>query len=290
MVARRRAGAIWAALGLLVAAGCTAKAAAERWRWQPDATVVHVDTAYTSAGVRIAVERFAPADGRCAPRTAASARTTAWHGCPAVLVLHPSSGLQSPGGATVRRWADALARGGRVAYVVHYFDRTGDHATDDAREDAVFPVWTAALVDAVTWIRSDPAVDSTHVSAFGYSLGGYLALALGATDPRVSRLVVLSGGLFDTCRPRRLPPTLLLHGGDDRVVPLAEAKRAARVLELLGVTHRLVVYPERSHGLSADVLPDAMERVAAFLDTAIAAHGSGLVPARWTPAATSSSI
>ncbi|GJG88936.1 hypothetical protein tb265_41170 [Gemmatimonadetes bacterium T265] len=267
---RRAGGVAAAALGVLTAAGGAA-AATTRWGWDPDPAVAHTDTAYTSAGVRVAVERFVPADGRCAPR----ARTTAGRGCPAVLVLHPSSGLRSPGGAGVRRWADALARGSRVAYVVHYFDRTGDRATDDAREDAAFPAWTAALEDAVSFVRRDPAVDAARVGAFGYSLGGYLALALGAADPRISRIVVLSGGLFATLTPRRLPPTLLLHGAADRVVPVAEAERAARVLEGLGVPHRLVVYPGQAHGLAPDLLRDAVDRATTFLDADGAANGTG---------------
>jgi dienelactone hydrolase len=94
-----------------------------------------------------------------------------------------------------------------VAYVVHYFDRTGDRRTGDAREDAVFPEWTAALRDAVTFARADPAVDTARVGALGVSLGGYMALALGAADARVGRLVVLSGGFFDALEPtvHRLP-------------------------------------------------------------------------------------
>lgn len=280
---RCRRGGPAVALAALVGgrAAQAAAAAAEHWRWQPDPTVTHVDTAYTSAGVRIAVERFAPVDGRCAP--AFGAGPAAGRACPAVLVLHPSSGLWSPGGASVRRWADALARRGRVAYVVHYFDRTGDRSTDDAREDAAFPLWTAALRDAVTFVRRDPAVDPARVGAFGYSLGGYMALALGAADPRVSRLVVLSGGLFRALAPRRLPPTLLLHGTDDRVVPVAEAHRADRVLARLGVPHRLVVYAGQAHALTPDVLPDAVARATAFLDTTNAAADvatGGTVPTR----------
>jgi carboxymethylenebutenolidase len=249
-----------ALLGALALAGCASLVTAAEdvgtWGWHPDHAVVHADTAYTSGGARVAVERFAPRT-----RGGAAGRH------PAVLVLHSSDGVRGPSGAIVRRWADALARHGYVAYVVHYFDRTGDTRTDDAREDAVFPQWTAALEDAVTFARHDAAVDSTRISAFGLSLGGYMALALGAADPRVDRLVVLSGGFFDALAPtvRRLPPTLLLHGSDDDVVPLSAAQRVDSTLARLHVPHALVVYPGRGHGLDAETRPDGIRRTLSFL-------------------------
>ncbi len=247
------------ALALLAVTGCGPLVAAVgrvgTWGWHPDRAVRHADTAYVSGGARIAVERFAPA------ADAATARH------PAVLVLHSSAGLLGPGGATVRRWADGLARHGYIAYVVHYFDRTRDTRTDDAREDELFPVWTTALQDAVTFARRDPAVDSARVSAFGVSLGGYMAIALGAADPRVGRLVVLSGGFFPAfdAGVRRLPPTLLLHGSDDDVVPLAEAERVERALTRLRVPHALVVYPGQGHDLDASLRPDGLARTLTFL-------------------------
>jgi len=226
------------------------------WGWHPDRDVQHSDTAYESGGRRVAMERFAPRDAR------------GRH--PAVLVLHTSAGPRGPSGALVRRWADALARRGYVAFVVHYFDRTGDTRTDDEREDLVFPAWSAALSDAVTFVDRDSVVDHRRVSALGISLGGYMALALGATDTRVDRLVVLSGGLFHALAPeiRRLPPTLLLHGADDDVVPVAEAHRAYDVLTRLHVPRGLVVYPGAGHSLDPADRPDVMTRAMAFLDGA----------------------
>src|SRR5689334_15205508 len=230
-------GAVAAALAV---SGCgpliNAAGRVSTWGWHPARGVNHADTSYVSGGARIEVERFAPAAGREGARGSRGADTAAG-AHPAVLVLHSSAGLLGPGGAVVRRWADALARHGYVAYVVHYFDRTGDTRTDDAREDEVYPVWTAALEDAVTFVRHDPAVDSTRVSAFGVSLGGFMAIALGAADHRVQRLVVLSGGFFSALanRVRHLPPTLLLHGSEDDVVPLAEARRVEHTLARLHV-------------------------------------------------------
>jgi dienelactone hydrolase len=222
--------------------------------------VAATDTAYASGGARVAVERFAPAGrGR--------------H--PAVLVLHPSDGVAGSGGDYVRRWAEAFAEHGYVAYVVHYFDRTGDTRTDDAREDAAFPQWTAALEDAVTFAERDPAVRPGRVGVFGFSLGAWMGLALGARDPRVGAVVGIGSGFFDALRPtvKRLPPTLLLHGRDDDVVPLGRALAVDSTLARLGVPHRLVVYPGEKHALDGGAEADAQARALRWMDREVRPRG-----------------
>lgn len=248
--------------------------------WTPDSRVLHEDTAYTSGGRRIAVERVAPMGrGRY----------------PAVLVLHPSDGVDGSGGDYVRRYADELAVNGYVAFVVHYFDCTGTRRSDDALEDRDYPLWTGALVDGVSFAERDASVEPGRVGAFGFSLGGYMALSLGAADPRVAGLVVLSGGFFDSLAPRvrRLPPTLLLHGSRDDVVPLAAAERVDSTLARLGVPHQLVVYPDQKHGLTPDLDPNAEARAVRFFDEQLRGHWwrpgrrppTIASPAAWVPLA-----
>ncbi|NUR20141.1 MAG: prolyl oligopeptidase family serine peptidase [Gemmatimonadaceae bacterium] len=226
------------------------------WRvvnWRPNPEVAHSERSFMSEGVRITVERMAP--------------LRPGH-YPAVLVLNPSSGTESNGGRYIRRYADQFALNGYVAYVVHYFDRTGTEASNDELEDRDFPIWTRTLSDAVTYVQHDSLVDSTRVGVFGYSLGAYMALALGAVDRRVKALVVLGGGFFDALAPavKRLPPTLLLHGSDDDIVPLREARKVDATLARLGVAHELVVYPGEGHSLSAKTDPDVAARGIHFLD------------------------
>lgn len=47
---------------------------------------------------------------------------------------------------------------------------------------------------------------------------------------------------------REMPPTLLIHGDADRLVPLQQSQRLMARLEELGVKHRLVVKPGAAHG------------------------------------------
>jgi acetyl esterase/lipase len=60
------------------------------------------------------------------------------------------------------------------------------------------------------------------------------------------------------------PPFLLLHGSDDRWVPLDQSIRMASTLAIVGVPHRLIVIPGARHGFGLtveypahrDLLPD----------------------------------
>jgi len=246
-----RAAVAVAAAGAWLAGACAT--------YHPPSDLAYARTTIASGGRRIAIERFAP------PGDAVSARR------PGVLVLHSSAGIGAKTGAETRRWADGLARRGYVAYVVHYFDRTGQRHTDDATEARLWPVWTATLGDALTALRRDAQVDSARAGVVGLSLGGYLALALGATDPRAHALVVVSGGFFRGVAARvdsvgrRYPPTLLLHGTADGAVPFAAAERVNQVLARAGAVHVLVSFAGEDHLLAPASRPRATALAARFL-------------------------
>lgn len=55
----------------------------------------------------------------------------------------------------------------------------------------------------------------------------------------------------------RTPPVLLLHGDQDRIVPLQQSQVLAARLAELGVEHRLVLFPGMDHAWPA---PEAIER------------------------------
>jgi len=61
------------------------------------------------------------------------------------------------------------------------------------------------------------------------------------------------------------PPTLLLHGGRDRLVNESQARLLEEKLRRHGVPHELKVYPEHGHGWTGPPLFDSFARVAAFL-------------------------
>lgn len=61
------------------------------------------------------------------------------------------------------------------------------------------------------------------------------------------------------------PPTLILHGGQDPLVPLAQSTALKAKLETAGVPVQMVVYPSEGHSLTGQNLLDAYDRITAFL-------------------------
>jgi acetyl esterase/lipase len=62
------------------------------------------------------------------------------------------------------------------------------------------------------------------------------------------------------------PPTLLLQGDADILVPVDQATRLNDKLQTAGVTHQLIIYPGEVHGFSATAMSDAYTKVVSFLN------------------------
>ena len=173
-----------------------------------------LQVSFVSGGKTIAIDCFLPESSM--PR-------------PAVLALHGSGG----GHDTMAETARPLAELGFAVYVPHYFDRTGTVEAQMPEMLVNFPLWMKTLWDTVSLIEKQPAVDAQKIGALGFSLGGYLALSLGGIDKRIKAVAEYFGGLPREIRPflRQLPPTLILHGDADPVVPVAEAYSLQKALE-----------------------------------------------------------
>lgn len=161
-----------------------------------------------------------------------------------------------------------IFRGGRL-----------DEAIDDVCE--AFTFWSAHI--------HDHDLDPSAISIAGLSAGGTLALLAA---PRLTNLatVVSCFGLYETDHlrgaasllprllfrspdravwsarsPRRasqpIAPTLLLHGGDDDLVPVEQARSLAAHRERLGLPTRLVVYDGAPHGFFNEPMRPASEAV-----------------------------
>lgn len=208
---------------------------------------------FESLGRSVRVDAYVPQNGR--------------RRHPAAIVLHGSSGIHLIGGESVRRYAEALARRGVAAYVVYYFDATGTFTASDATEAREYWRWVRVVHDAVGWARSQPEVRASHVGLFGVSLGAYVSVGAAATDPRVSRVVLVAGGLEPGIADsvRRFPPALLLHGAVDDVVPVAAEDTLARLLTRRRVPLAVHRYAHEGHDFREKAAVDAVERAARFL-------------------------
>ncbi|KAA2236933.1 prolyl oligopeptidase family serine peptidase [Salinarimonas soli] len=208
---------------------------------------------FQSGGRAITVEWFA-AEG--APASA-----------PAVLMLHGADGLGQRGDQ-YRAGARALAAGGYHVGLVHYFDRTVSRWASLPAIFQNFPAWMETLRDALTFAAGQPGVDPARLGVVGISLGAALSLATAAEDTRIKALVDYFGPVPEGSLQgaTRLPPTLVLHGASDPIVPVSNARALEAFLERNAVPHEVKIYPGEGHGFGRAAQGDADARVAAFLD------------------------
>jgi carboxymethylenebutenolidase len=188
---------------------------------------------FTSGGKKIGVEEFIPKSGGPAP---------------AIVVLHGAGGMDY-GNSYVRQLATALAGNGYATFLVHYFDRTNTSYAGDEMIHQNFETWLSTVRDAVSYVAKQPRVNSRKIALFGYSLGAYLAVAHAATDPRISAVVELAGGIDPSYarRVERMPPTLIVHGEDDRRVPVERAHELEQLLRKMKTPFEMHIYPDEGH-------------------------------------------
>jgi dienelactone hydrolase len=183
---------------------------------------------------------------------------------PAVVGLHGSGG----GHASMAAPASLLAEQEFAVYVLHYFDRTGTTEIDGLQTIfRHFPVWMKTLWDAVSFVARQPQVDPERIGLLGFSLGAYLALSASAIDSRVQAVVEFFGGMPKEMRffTRRLCPVLILHGEQDKTVPVEEAYHLQQILEKKQIAYEMQIYPGVGHGFSGEVWRDAGLRTLNFL-------------------------
>lgn len=199
----------------------------------------------TDGGREMTVERFQPE--RVGP-------------APAVVLLHGADGLQYRGPA-YRAMARHLALRGMRVYLPHYFERAGTPGRASFSRPMDFLGWMDAVTETLAAAGPGP------LGLIGVSLGGYLALAVAGRDGRAGAVVVVCGGLPAILVGgfTRMPPVLVLHGADDRVVPVSEARALEAWLTERGTPHEVVVYPGEGHNLSGPAADDALRRATAFL-------------------------
>jgi phospholipase/carboxylesterase len=93
------------------------------------------------------------------------------------------------------------------------------------------------LIDWLQSLESNTGVPLSRTILSGFSQGGAMILDVGLTLP-LAGLVVMSGYLHpdvETLEKTNFPPTLIMHGRQDQVVPLQAAIKAREVAQALGV-------------------------------------------------------
>lgn len=190
---------------------------------------------------------------------------------PAVIVLHGSGGVHD-----LPRQIHELPVRGYVTLVPHYFQSTDTSwATLDSIQQHGL-IWGKTILDAVDFAAKLPDLDPESIGLIGFSLGGYLAVAVAANDRRMKCVVEFFGGAPEKFLPSidHLPPALILHGEDDRVVPVRHAMRLRQLCEEKNFHCEMEIYRGAGHHFSGQLMQTAMARATTFLERQLKAPRS----------------
>jgi dienelactone hydrolase len=184
---------------------------------------------------------------------------------PAILVLHGAGGTLLDG-PEMRRVARQLAEGSNTVYLVHYFNRTGTIVALDAGMQKNFPAWLAIVRDCIKFAQQDNT-NPSPVGIYGYSLGGFLALAAASDNPAVGAVVAHAGGIWngEAERIKRMPPVLVVHGEGDRRVPFKKyAQPLVAGLRERGAPLKVRFFPGEGHVFSAQAMSSVRDASVEF--------------------------
>ena len=127
---------------------------------------------------------------------------------------------------------------------------TADPKTMEVRFDAAYQ----------TLIKHE-TVDSNHVAAIGYSLGGLVVLEMARRGRDLDGVACIWGVVKKTDNPARKgfvkAKVLVQQPEDDGWAPMEEVNKMKKEMAAAGVEIKIIVYPGTKHGFSR---PDATTR------------------------------
>jgi dipeptidyl aminopeptidase/acylaminoacyl peptidase len=194
---------------------------------------------------------------------------------PLVILLHGHS-LIGRGAEQVLSTAEALARENCFAGIAISLPGYG---STEIPQGSIEETTRQVIKDGLSMAKQIRWVDSSHVMFYGVSRGAIVAAAMLNEVEGVSGAVLYSGA-YDLdmlyretssvwvrklinpngdANPKQLnllgegsrwrAPTLILHGGQDKLIPVNQALLLRDRLKTVGTPHRLVIYPEYGHFL-----------------------------------------
>jgi dipeptidyl aminopeptidase/acylaminoacyl peptidase len=194
---------------------------------------------------------------------------------PLVILLHGHS-LIGRGAEQVLSTAEALARENCFAGIAISLPGYG---STEIPQGSIEETTRQVIKDGLSMAKQLRWVDSSHVMFYGVSRGAIVAAAMLNEVEGVSGAVLYSGA-YDLdmlyretssvwvrklinpngdANPKQLSllgegsrwraPTLILHGGQDKLIPVNQALLLRDRLKTVGTPHRLVIYPEYGHFL-----------------------------------------
>jgi carboxymethylenebutenolidase len=178
---------------------------------------------------------------------------------PAVVMLHGASQRKDSGNAEYEKMCGELADLGYYVEFIEYYSQTdavGPGQPEQMKEN--FPIWLAEIHSGLDALDKNPAVDSHRVAMLGFSLGSFLSLSTGAIDSgQIAAIVEYYGGLPPNLQygAKSMPPTLILHGDKDVLVPVAMAHTLDELLTKEKRPHEMKIYEGANHAFNFPELP-----------------------------------
>jgi dienelactone hydrolase len=129
--------------------------------------------------------------------------------------------------------------------------------------------WGQAVEDIVVDLHARPAARARKIALIGQGLGASVALLAGSRKLGVEAIAEWSGLLPNQffSQVQNLPPLLILHGGQDKQVPMVNARQLVRLCELKDFTCEAGMYPDEGHVFSSKATESANQRVLTFFRT-----------------------
>jgi dipeptidyl aminopeptidase/acylaminoacyl peptidase len=129
--------------------------------------------------------------------------------------------------------------------------------------------WGQAVEDIVSDLHARPPARARKIALIGQGLGASVALLAGSRKLGVEAIAEWSGLLPNQffSQVQNLPPLLILHGAQDKQVPIVNARQLVRLCELKDFTCEAGLYPDEGHIFSTKATDAANQRVLTFFRT-----------------------
>jgi dienelactone hydrolase len=129
--------------------------------------------------------------------------------------------------------------------------------------------WGQAVEDVVADLHARPAPRARKIALIGQGLGASVALLAGSHKLGVEAIAEWSGLLPNQffSQVQNLPPLLILHGEQDKLVPIVNARQLVRLCELKDFTCEAGMYPDEAHVFRIQATDSANQRILTFFRT-----------------------
>ena len=168
-----------------------------------------------------------------------------------MILIHEVFGLNDDMRAKAQHFADM----GYVALAVDLYSTRGPKPLCIVRtmrglRGGAGPVF-ADLEACRLWLAERPEVDASRIGVVGFCMGGGMALLFAVRAPLGVAAAFYGGVPKQVSDLEGVCPVVAGYGGRDKVFG-KNGRRLARHLQLLGVPHDVVTYPESGHSYMSD--------------------------------------